>query len=427
MIRTFTEIPITDDRQGGENIRNSGFAPSQDVPEADKNPMWYFRNVQYFTTFYNRQTNYLSWPQAMDTTGRNAEKNSVERRILPVQFMIRMMLYYLGQQPNMDYSFIADDATRQTMQAMWIRGQSVKEFVDFFKGNMMTRLTNAKWTAEPMSKRATSKKAEMYDKLMLAFDMKPFLEQLKQQHGVEFSGSQVADFEFPEQVKEWMNTTWKEYGAELCTAIAEDTWFKNNWSSKMIQLFMHAIICSLCAMHHEIINGRDVQEVLMPYQVIYDNRKDNDYGDEDQFIGKIGVATPTELFNKFPGLTKDQRREIERIARDHSLQKDYNILTPNLMWWNGGNNMRNTITYVTMYWRTRHYTGKKSVVNDKGSKRVAIASAEDGQYILEDIACATLIGNKFIGNFGYIVWRYLSPVLPYFKMEAKYFSWGECV
>ena len=396
MLRTVTEIPLDDDK-----IRNSNVCPDQNVSESEKTPFWHFLNAQYFTTFYNRRSSYLSWPHAgvLDADPRGA---SSDQRSSPVQFMIKMMLYYLGQQPNMDYAFVTDDLTRSTMQAMWIRGQSVKEFVDFFKGNMMSRLTNAKWTAAPMSKRATSAKTDMYNKLMMGFDMKPFMKELEQKFNIEFSGSKVKEFEFPEEVRKWMDTDWKEFGAEICTAIAEDMWFKNNWLGKSLQAFMNMVITGYCEMHDEVIGGRNVQEVLAPYQVIRDLRRDSDTGEHDQFRGYIGSGTPNEIFTKFPQLSESQRNEINRIAKDTKLQGQYNLLTPNLTWWANSGGGRGTLSYVTMYWRTKHYTGKKSVKKQDGNKRIAKASIEEDQYIFDDIACCTIIANKYITNAGYI-------------------------
>jgi len=394
VVQKAIEIPIESRPDVGTNV------PSQNVVESEKTPRWAFDNINYFITFYNRRTNYLNFPQATGIDGRN-EQAMMEKRISPVQTMIRMMLYYLGMQPNMDYAFVTDDLTRTTMQSMWIRNQTVKEFVDYFTGNMLARVSNAEWTAKPLSKRAQSERADAFDKEMLKFDLKPYLAQLKESFGADFGKS---DFDLPEQVKEWMETDWKEYGAELCTDMANGIWFTERWSSKAIEAFKHVVTCALCAMHHYVERGRAKQEILMPYQVIFDNRRDNDYGYYDQFAGKIGVGTPNEIFSLFPELDAAQRKDIETMAQDKAMQRDYNVFTPNLTWWSTGNNTRNTVTYVTMYWRTKRFVGKKKVFKEDGNPRIAkvVDPFDPDQYIYEDVYQGTVIGNKYLVRYGYV-------------------------
>lgn len=381
--KTPVEIPL----KGRE-----GAIPSQ---YAEKTDMWAYRNVEYFLTFYNRRLGNVSNVFAGDRTSAVL----TEQRLNPVQHMIRMMLYYLGEQPNMDYAFVNDDLTQTTMQSMWIRNQSVKEFVDYFKGNMITRITNAEWTGRPLSERATSERTDAWNKYMMAYDLKPYLKQIAEQFGMETNAGQQ-DFELPQQVKEFMEKTWKENGAELAGNIANGIWFSQGWWDKVLQSFMNIVITATGAMHHYTQNGVAKQEVVQPYELIFDNRSTNDYGKDDAFIGKVKLYTLTELFSRFPEFTPEQRQQIENTASSENLRGTYNI-NSNILWW-AGQSKRNTVAVVEMYWRTKHPTGKKLVKNEKGFEKIARAEEEDEQFIDDDIYQATLVGNKYLLRTGYI-------------------------
>jgi hypothetical protein len=393
-----------------------------------KTPDWYFRNVQYCLTYYNRRVNYLGLAGIQDTASININTLNLP----PVLQMIRMLQYYLGIQPNIDYAYVFDDVTRQTMQSMWVRNQTVKEFVDYFRGNMMTRLTNAQWTAKPLSERATAERTDAFNKFMFAYDMKPYLKLMQEQSGVAFGPAQK-EFELPEHIKEYMDTTWRETGAELCGDIANGIWFKEQWLQKALESFMYVVTCSTCAMHHYVENGQSKQETVMPYELVFDSRTKDDFGRGDQFIGKVSVMTPYDCFTRYPELTNEQRKEIERIAQDSNLQANYN-LAPNMSWWTASPYNRNMVTAVTMYWRGKNQTGKKPIEKES-DKNPRIAKADPGdlsQYIYDDIYQCTIIGNKYIARFGPIdnvVESYddkARPVLPIIRFRPNTFI-GESI
>ena len=362
-----------------------------------KDPQWYADNVNYAISFYNQRAAYIGQPSVQD----NPSQQIIAEQLPPVQQMIRMMLYYRGMQPNMDYAFITDDLSGLTMQSMWIRNQSVKEFVDYFKGNMQTRLTNAKWTGKPLSDRATSERTATWDKFMLAFDIKPFLKQLEDQFGSKYSAAQGQQFDFPEQVKEFMDTTWKEYGSELASDIANGIWFKEQWNAKILESFMYVVICGNVAMHHFTINGQAKQEVVPPHQLIKDTRYSNDYGYRDQFIGKIDTFTPNEIFTRWPQFDSEQRHDIQTISSDSRLQQAYNIM-PNLNWFTT-QGKRNMVTATTVYFRGKNFLNRKEVVKPDGNPRIAkTEEADASQFIYDDIYKCTIVANKYIVDFGLI-------------------------
>jgi hypothetical protein len=372
MLKAAIEIPVK-----GRGSVNS--EPDQFKPEAERTPNWYFDCVSHYLSYYNTPPQSLNIPFIKDPIQRNEDIEAGS----PVRHMIRMMQYYLGQQPNMDYSFVTDDIKKETMQAMWIRNHNVKEFVDYFRGIILGKLGKAKWTARPMSERAETERMNMVDKLMLLQDLKPILEIFKKQYGVEYSPANGMQFELPDSVKKYMDTDWKEFFAEELTSLAEGIWFEGAWLHKMSQAFMHLIMTSNCAVEHYMRNGRPTQDIIMPYQLVMDNRFDNDYGYQDSFIGRVGSATITEMKTLFPSFTPEQIKEMQTMMNDTRSITDIN-------------------SYVKMYWRTKRLMGKKEAELNAGKRIVRTSPTDPDSYIIDDIATATIVGNKWVVNYGYI-------------------------
>ena len=396
-----TIIPCYFVGMGFEKIPLEGrseYLPSQ---FADKTPLWCYDNVRYFLTYYNNRNNSAYSTMVGDNAANGVGSGDpFITRLPPVQHMIRMMLYYLGMQPNMDYAFVNDDLSQTTMQSLWINNQTEKDFVDYFKGNMMSKIVRANWTGKPLSERATAERTNAWNKEMMAYDLKPYLKKIAEQFDVNVNAGQQ-DFELPEQVEKWMETTWKEYGAELVGDISNGIWFSEQWWKKVLQAFMHIVITSQGAMHHYVVNGKAKQEIIPPYELIFDNRSDDDYGEDDQFIGRVRSFTTNELFSRYPELTKAQRKEIEDTLASGELRGAYNT-APNILWW-GTRPKRNTVSVVEMYWRTKRKTNKRMVVSDTGEEKLAKAEDDDNtQFIHDDVYQTTVIGNMYVGREGYI-------------------------
>jgi len=403
-INPAVEIPIDDD-----NFRNDNSPPNQLIAEKDKNANWYFQNLNYILTFYNQPTGTINFSSALGSestldSSRNIGDAYASSKMYPAQFMIRMMQYYLGEQPNLNYNWLVQDVQQSNMQASWIKGNDVSEFVNYFRGLILNRISNANFVAKPLSKDAVSRKTELLNQLMMKFDMKPFFDDLKKM-GIEFNPAKTPEFEAPEEVQKWVDTNYKEYAAILATDMANGLWFSNHWQSKILQAFMHTTITGICGMEHYVENGRNLQKIRMPYQLIVDNRIDDDYGRYDQFIGAVDTMTPSEIFSRYPELTDSQRDDIQIMSRDSELGGVYNNTNSNINWWvYNNNNARNSITVTTVYWRGRHYLNKAKKENRYKTATIKNVDENetDPKYSFDDIYKATLIGNKYLVNWGLV-------------------------
>lgn len=395
---------------GDETYRQQVYPPNQLIAEKDKTSNWYFQNLIYILSFYNQPAGSINFPSAFGADGqvggngnsRGAGDLQLNSRIYPVQFMIRMMQYYLGRQENLNYNWLVQDVQQSNLQANWIKGNDVSEFVNYFRGLILNRISNAEFTAKPLSKDAVSRKTDLLDQLMMKWDQRHLFEQLKAM-GIDFNPANTPEFEAPEEIEKWVNTNYKEYAAIVGTDMANGLWFSNHWLHKMAQAFMHVTITGICGMEHYVENGRNLQKIRMPYQLIWDNRIDDDYGRYDQFVGAVDNMSLGEIFSRFPELDDNQRADIQRMVQSEELGGLYND-SKSINWWvYNTQQLRNTVTVATVYWRGRHYLGKAKVEGKYKNKKIQdVKEAEDidPKYAFDDIYKATLIGNKYLVNWG---------------------------
>lgn len=401
-INKAVEIAIDDDTYRGEVS-----PPNQLIPEKDKNAQWYFKNLQYILSFYNQPVGSINFPSAFAGTGdtnnnRNGGDFPFNSRLYPVQFMIRMMQYYLGKQPNLNYNWLVQDVQQGNLQANWIKGNDVSEFVNYFRGLILNRVSNAEFTAKPLSKDAQSRKGDILNQLMLKWDMAQLFQQFKDM-GVEFNPANTPDFETPEDIEKWVDTNYKEYAAIIGTDMANGLWFSNHWLHKCLQAFMHTAITGICAMEHYVENGRNLQKIRMPYQLIWDNRIDDDYGRYDQFAGVVDNMTLGDIFSRFPELDDNQRADIQRMAQSADLGATYNNSNYINWWCYDTMQYRNTVTVATVYWRGKHYLNKKKVEDRYKNKKIKTTDNVediDPKYSFDDIYKCSIIGNKYLVNWG---------------------------
>lgn len=402
MAKTAILVDIDDTTFRGEG----SYPQRQDIPEADKTPEWHWKNLLYYLTFYNQPIGALRF-DASPTSRDQANSVPVQDRLYPIQHMVRMMMYYLGKQPNLDYAFLTQDVKDINMQAQWYKGQDVAKFVNHFKGLIMERISNANWSADSVSKETQNKFTDMYDKLEVATVMKDVLKGLEQESGIGFNPlPNAAPPEIPADIQKLLDTDFYEESSEVASTLAEGTWFTNGWMQKSLKSFTDTTIAGTTGWWHRVENNRQVQNVMQPYQLIWDNRYDDDFGAMDEFRGiveSLNVYTATNRYRA--NLTNSQINEIYEMAKDSELTKAYNLANSNVNWWGyAPNQVYNNVTVVTIYWRTNRISRKVKAKNRDGieSVRKPLGTPDEKPYVTQDIAFATILGNKYLVDWGYI-------------------------
>ncbi len=375
--------------------------PDMDIPESKKGAKWYVEWVRYISSFYNVPfENILAPGQFNSGDGTAGAYNSQN---LPVNRMLRYMQYYQGRQDNVDYNhWTQGNVDQNNLQANWIKGQDIAELINFMKGNMLERISNIQITAKALSENAVSEFQDYRTKLLMKYKFKDIFADMAQQ-GAEFNVGPKQEFDSEEAIDDFMDKNFKQYGVDVATAMAKNFWYSNYCLSKFLQLFINACITGVAATQHYVQNGKQYMRTLPSWQMILDTRHDDEFNRDAQFRGIIETMTPSEVFARFKNLTSDQKDEIKKMARNQELCAQYNRGYTNFNWWNFNLKREEaTISVATCYWVGSHDMQFKKEENKFGdTKIVKTKNDESGEYILDDIHKASLIGNRFLCDWGY--------------------------
>jgi len=385
--------------------------PDQDIPESEKDAQWYLNNIRYISSFYNVAFESVLAPQGTNVAGPAIQTNLLNARDLPVNRMLRYMTYYQGRQENIDYNDWAalttdgeseSGSAEGNYQPHWIKGQDIAELINFMKGNILERISNLQITAKALSEEAASEMQNLRSQLMLKHKYKDVFNELKVGMGIEYNVGPKEGFENEGQIDDFMEKNFKQQGVEVATAMAKNFWYQNFCLHKFLNLFTMTCITGVAATHHYIQNGKQYMKTVPSWQMILDTRHDDDYNRDAQFVGIAETMTPSEVFVRFPQLTKEQREEIKKMARSRDLGARYNSAFANFNWWNY-NVKRDecVVTVVTAYWMGMHDMGLKKGKNKyQVEKIMRTEKDEKGSYVFEDIYKGTLIGNRYLVEWG---------------------------
>ena len=125
--------------------------PDQMIPESEKNPDWYYQNLRHWFSFFNIPLEFTQ-QSAINIGANYINSNDLSYNSNPAGFMIRMLLYYMGQQPNLNWNHLTQDVNTTNMQAIWVKGQKIKDLVEKSKGAILNRLAKSKFDAFPVGK-----------------------------------------------------------------------------------------------------------------------------------------------------------------------------------------------------------------------------------------------------------------------------------
>lgn len=366
--------------------------PPFDCPENEKNEAWFKRYIRYYSRYYN--TNYTTY-QPDDYRGNTT----------PVQRGLNYMLYYEGRQQNIDYNYTTKDYSNNTLQAVWIPGKKVKAMVDHLLGNLKQQLSNKVLGAVSLSKKALSKKQKAFDDIMLKYDeqAKILFDQLAAV-GIEFMPVGEREFKDKEDAEKWFKTSYKEnaemYSVDICRNIEE----ANDSDTLYYKEFLDFLAANYCAMYNYVENGKLKQKQIQFYNLIFDYNDPDPFNRGARFVGFREQLTPQEIFLRYPNLTDEEREEIKTYTGNDDAWTDvtqyYN--QPNINWWTNYVEKEKMIVCVTMFWRGQRDSRWEADKDKYGNihYRKIRKDNKSGNYRIEDIYKGTLIGNKYIQDYG---------------------------
>ena len=389
-------------------------APDIIVPDEknqEKFQEWCWHNMMFGASFYNRPINYLGFGAAGDNTNAMGMQEGYE--LYPVQFMFRMLAYYLGKQKNLDFTFFAPLTGVGGMPPGWIAGQEVSTFLKQFQGIMRGRLANVEWTAKPVSERISEQFNIMYNMLKMNFEHKDLFADMAK-NGFKFNPANglAGKSDSMMDIDRFMAENYVEEGADVMTNIANGEWFTNDMAQMFLSAFQSCTICGTQAVEISIVNGQNKVEEVDPTYLIKDIRVPNgdDYHKKAKLIGYVKPFQPIECFN-YPELTQPMVEDIKSICTS---QQTNGTITPgfNFYWMNwDGRRMINSTVRSRVYWKAREFVSYKQQKSFTLDKKDKVTKDDDGDY-MENIFNVDIIAGRYMVRWGETrnkVERYCKP------------------
>jgi hypothetical protein len=367
--------------------------PPFDVPENEKTPDWYIRNIRYRTQNYNRSYH-------------RVEEDTTRVNLTPIENAYQMMLYYLGKQRNIDYNHLTQDPSGQTLQATWIKGKKVKAIIDYLLGLLSTQFSNKEVSALNLSKSAASAKMDKYNDIMLKYDVT--LDDLwkeMQQMGVHYNPQAGQQFKDEDDIKQWQEYGTKDESELLTIDIAKHIEESNDSNTMYLRQFLEFCAANYCATYNYVENGQIKQKKIAYHDLIWDVVDDDTLNRKMRSAGFLERLTPQEIFLRYPKLTDVERDEIKQMvdSKDSFDAAVSAFNQPNLNWYYnyGGEKV---ITCVTMFWkgqRDLRYKKMPGKFESEFIKKLSVDKTTPGDYITMDVHKGTLIGNRWLQDYGY--------------------------
>lgn len=367
--------------------------PNEDVPESEKNKDWWIANVRWLTTFYDRP--YQIWNQ-----------NDYMENLSPVQKGIQYSLYYTGKQRNINYNHITTDTDGNTLQAVWIKSKKAKNLIDRLAGIFIKQLENKDISARSLSERAITEKMNTWQDVMLQYDSQALkiFDELAEM-GIEYNPPFGKKFDTKEQAEQWLTYSFKDDLEVAATEIGKYVEYSNDSDTLYLEAFKQDYApANFMGVYNFVENGRVKQRKIPFYNLIWDITSDDPFVRDGRFCGFIERLTPQLIFKRYPKLSKEEKDEIKEIAKGgeiyDSISRIYN--TSNMTWYQNRSG-ETVITCVTMFWNGERDTEYVKKDHPKGGYNFLEKDAKNskGDYKIQDIHKAVLLGNKFLLEHGY--------------------------
>jgi len=374
------------------------------IPEIKKDATWYANAVRFYVNaYFNRP--FYSFNKVINSEFEQSLRQS------PIDEIIRNWSYYLGeQQIGVNSALINGRSARQLYRA----GLEINNLVNHKVGQLENVLQSANPSAEALSKEAKSKKQFLQEMIYLQLEQTSLMEQLAL-GGIFFNplpqNIQISSVEEFEKKKEY---TLKEMGEVICERIANKVISYNDLINKFLEATRQCIVGGIVGIDLYVKNGMLCADLVPAHQNIWDNSKTDSFLTEKRVAGRIyyRLTGGEVLANWGDQLSKDAIEEIKRGSSSDMSEYLMIYNTPvnnyNLWAYQTGENKIEGYSAVKMYFkghRGMNYmkTDKGQIVkmkfyDEKGEKIKGLK--EKGDYSDEAWYTATLIGNKWVVDYG---------------------------
>ena len=215
----------------------------------------------------------------------------------PADEIIRNYRYYLGNQDDRPYAYLAEWSEGNDIPAPFTKGDEIYTVVQHMLGQMSKLMSASRSTIESLDQSVMTEKEQFVQGVLVKKKMPEIFKQL-QEMGVDympegrFGGKMDADVDA--MMRRPIHAI-ERYGLDIIRHI-ENT---NNMRRLSPTLFKDALIGRHCAAHVQIRSGRIFFEHILPFYLIKDVSLADDMARYSPYKGHIFKATPEEICHRF--------------------------------------------------------------------------------------------------------------------------------
>lgn len=349
--------------------------PAEDISEKEKfaeKGEWFARMARWtMWNFYNPFESQFYNPIKNDTTVYGRWSNE----------MLENFAYYYGRQQNKTYAYTEQIDQNNTIQAVYIPDQKIRQLVDHAVGisRKMIDPIPKSFSATILSENFLKEHNDLRRKLEIK---KALASLINDQAGVTFAPNGIDEVDEDTDIDSVMEEFMENQTIDFVRT-AQGLYYNNSLNTKLEQSALHELVGNVSTFLVDVDENNETKIEFYPcYNSIVDTRATDDYLNTAMCSGGVKWLTAAEITDKYgKWLDEDQRNFINRLSEKtyKNWQECYNFYNrgfgePSSMinWCENGK-----VSVATVYW-----IGKKDIpyrVKDTkfGSKLQWIDSSKD--------------------------------------------------
>ncbi len=265
--------------------------------------------------------------------------------------------YYFGRQQNKTFAYTETINESDTIQAVYVPDQKIRQIVDSMLGNSIKMIQPIKdsISAKLLSEDSIKGREQLRRKLEIKQAVDKLIGEIA---GVKYAPAGVEDIGEDEDVDDIINE-FKEKEHLRFIKLGQSIYFTNQLSKKLEDSAFDEIVGNISNFIVDVVNGKTEITLIPSYNSIVDTRATDDYLSDAMLGGGVQFLTAAQIFEKWGNeLSEDQRNHISRMTEKQyanwmECYSYYNSGCPNLTWWC---QQTGKVSCATLYW-----IGKKNL------------------------------------------------------------------
>ncbi len=323
--------------------------------------------VNFLTKFYNK----LDWIGADNEQGN--------QQYQPVQRIMRAYAYYMGEQENWRNNAITVNTPINVLNSS---ENQIFLMVNNLRADIEKLVSKMSVQTDLLSPDSKSEEEATFKRILTAWRNKDFQKILQQTFNTVYDPlPDDLEIEHEQDIQEYRDTSYRNIGRDVAEKICTAYLTVNDTRSIYSQCVRDLIIAGITMIDHETVNGLVVPECVMPQEIIWDNRRPNNYNKYARFRGRFmyNISPDTILQRWGDQLPQEAIDEIKQLSLN-AVTNDFLRLYP----------ISPTGNYMLYNLGTENNINSYSVV-----KMQFLNKCDDGYDTLHE---ATVIGGKWVVN-----------------------------